>query len=105
MTCFYLFCIQDHIYLTSPFAIAVCERLIALHYSLHWKKIIAIVQSPSHVQLFANPWTRACQVFLTIFWSLLKLIFGIGDAVQPSHHLASSFPSALNLFQHQGLFH
>ena len=28
----------------------------------------------------------------------------IGDAIQPSHPLTSSFPSALNLSQHQGLF-
>ena len=28
----------------------------------------------------------------------------IGDAVQPSHPLMPSFPSSLNLFQHQGLF-
>ena len=27
----------------------------------------------------------------------------IGDATQPSHPLTSSFPSALNLSQHQGL--
>ena len=28
----------------------------------------------------------------------------ISDAIQPSHPLTPSFPSALNLFQHQGLF-
>ena len=28
----------------------------------------------------------------------------INDAIQPSHPLTSSFPSALNLCQHQGLF-
>ena len=28
----------------------------------------------------------------------------MGDAIQPSHPLMPSYPSALNLFQHQGLF-
>ena len=28
----------------------------------------------------------------------------IGDAIQPSHPLTPSFPSTLNLCQHQGLF-
>ena len=28
----------------------------------------------------------------------------VGDAIQPSHHLSSSSPPALNLSQHQGLF-
>ena len=28
----------------------------------------------------------------------------IGDAIQPSHPLMPSAPSAFNLFQHQGLF-
>ena len=34
-----------------------------------------VVQSLSHVWLFATPWTPACQASLsiTIFWSLLKL--------------------------------
>ena len=35
-----------------------------------------VVQSPSHVWLFATPWTVAFQAFLslTIFWSLPKFI-------------------------------
>ena len=34
------------------------------------------VQSLSHIWLFANPWTAACQASLSItnFWSLLKLM-------------------------------
>ena len=36
-----------------------------------------VVQSLSHVQLFAKPWTAACQAPLsfTISWSLFKLMF------------------------------
>ena len=44
------------------------------------------VQSLSRVQLFATPWTAACQASLSITnsWTLLKLIHRVGDAI---HHL------------------
>ena len=46
-----------------------------------------IVQSLSHVQLFATPWTAALQAFLsfTISWSLLGLM-SIAS-MMPSNHL------------------
>ena len=64
----------------------------------------AVVQLLSCVQLFATPWTAACQASLssTISWSLHKL--RVGDAIQPSHPLPPPSPFAFNLFQHQGLF-
>ena len=39
-------------------------------------KTVIVVQSLSHVQLFATPWTSPCQVPLssTISWSLLKFM-------------------------------
>ena len=38
------------------------------------------------------------------FW-LLSTLTGVGNAIQPSHPLLSPYsPSALTLFQHQGLF-
>ena len=64
------------------------------------------VQSLNHVRLFATPWTAARQasLFITISWSLLKLMSpSISDAIQPSHPLSPS-PPAFNLSQHQGLF-
>ena len=57
----------------------------------HWQAVPPgkplVVQSLSHVQLFANPWTAACQASLsiTISWSLLKLISL--ESVRPSNHL------------------
>ena len=53
---------------------------MVLFHSIHF----AVVQSLSHVQLFANPWTAALQASLsfTISWSLLKLL-----SIQPSHPL------------------
>ena len=64
------------------------------------------VQLPSHVQLFATPWTAAHQASLSITnsRSLLKLMSI--KLVMPSNHLIMSPPSppAFNLSQHQDLF-
>ena len=70
-------------------------------------KGIVVVQSPSHVQLFVTSWTMAHQAGL-IPHRLLKFaqvhVSCISYAIQPSHPLTPSSPSALNLSQHQGLF-
>ena len=64
------------------------------------------VQSLSHVQLFATPWTAACQASLSITNSLFTQthVHWVSDAIQPSRPLLSSSPPAFNLSQHQGLF-
>ena len=58
-----------------------------------------IVQLPSHVRLFATPCTTALQAS----WSLPKFaqvqVYWIGDAIQPSHPLSPSSPSAFSLSQ------
>ena len=58
------------------------------------------------VQLFATPWTAAHQasLFLTISWSLLKLMFI--DLVIPSNHLilCCPFSSCLQSFLVSGSF-
>ena len=64
------------------------------------------VQSLSHVQLFVTAWTTAPQASLSITscWSLPKPMSI--ESVMPnqlSHPLSSPSPSALNLYQHQGL--
>jgi len=53
------------------------------------------VQSLSHVQLFATPWTAACQASLSITnsWSLLKLMSI--ELVMPSNHLILCRPLLL----------
>ena len=68
---------------------------------------VVAVQSPIWVQLFVTPWTAACQAFplphhLPEFAQLH--VHCTSDAIQPSHPLTSSYPSALNLSQNQGLF-
>ena len=54
-----------------------------------------VVQSLSHVQLFATPWTAGCQAFLsfTISQSLLKLMSI--ELVMPSNHLILCCPLLL----------
>ena len=62
--------------------------------------------SLSVVSNSVTPWTVACQasLFITSSWNLLKLVHWVGDVIQPSHPLLSPSP-ALNLSQHQDLFH
>ena len=54
-----------------------------------------LVQSLSHVQLFATPWTAAHQASLSITnsWSLLKLMSI--ESVMPSNHLILCRPLLL----------
>ena len=63
----------------------------------HWtiKEGPVVVQSLSHVQLFATPWTAARQPSLsfTMSWSLLKLMSI--ESVMPSTHLALYHPHLL----------
>ena len=71
------------------------------------------VQLLSHVQLFATPWTAACQASLSITSSrsLLKLMFI--ESVMPSNHLIlscpllllpSTFPS-IRIFSNESVLH
>ena len=64
------------------------------------------VQLLSHVQLFATPWTAACQASLSITnsWSFLKLMSF--ESVMSSNHLilCDDRDPAISLSQHQGLF-
>ena len=66
--------------------------MLAMYQALHAFFLILlvtceVVKSLSHVQLFATPWTAACQASLsfTISWSLLKLMSI--ESVMPSNHL------------------
>jgi len=71
-----------------------------------------VVQSLSHVQFFATPWTAARQASLsfTISWSLLKLMSV--ESVMPSSHLIlcrplllpSIFPS-IRVFSSESVLH
>ena len=54
---------------------------------------IQSIQSFSHVQLFVNPWTAACQASLSISRSLHKLMSI--ESVMPSNHLILCRPLLL----------
>ena len=58
---------------------------------------IVFVQLLSHVQLFANPWTAACQTSLSfpISQNLLKLKPMSSESVMPSNHLILYHPLLL----------
>ena len=71
------------------------------------KVFTVVVQSLSHVWLFATPRTAARQaspVLHCLPESTQTHVHWAGDAVQPSHPLPSPSPPALNLSQHQDLF-
>ena len=57
---------------------------------------VALVQSRSCFQLFATPWTAACQASLSfsISWSLLKFT-SIESVTMPSNHLILCCPFLL----------
>ena len=64
------------------------------------KTYFIVVQLLSHVQLFATPWTAALQASLsfTIPWSFAQThVHRVSDAIQLSHPLSFSSPSAFNL--------
>ena len=74
---------------------------------------VVVVQSLSHVRLFATPWTAADQAPLsfTISWSFLKLMSI--ELVMPSNHLVlcrplliqlSTFPS-IRVFSSESTLH
>ena len=68
--------------------------------------VATVVQSLIHVQLFATPWTAACQAFLsvTVSWKLLK--FTSTESVMPSNHLILCHPLLLlpRIFPSIGVF-
>ena len=84
----------------------ICQLSLNCILNVHSFSPFNSVQSLSHVQLFATPWTTAHQASFSItnFRSLLKLVYRVGDAIQPSHPLSPPSPPTFNLSQHQGLF-
>ena len=67
-----------------------------------------VVQSLSHIRIFATPWTACSVTGFCVLRHLPELaetqVHCVSDAIQPSHLLLPSSPPAFNLSQHQGLF-
>ena len=99
-----LLCFLKHYELYLPVDILFLVAHTVFSSIFFW--LVVIVQLPSHVRLFASPWSAAHQASLsfTISRSLLKLM--CIESVMPSNHLILSCPSspAFNLSQHRGLF-
>ena len=81
-------------------------RLSSWHFQTHimclLSQAFSSVQSLSRVQLFATPWTAACQASLSITnsWSLVKLMFTKSvmmfiESVMPTNHLILCRPLLL----------
>ena len=119
--CSAFFTVQlSHPYLTTGRTIALTRRtfvgkVMSLLFNMLSRLVITFlprsqfssVQSLSHVQLFATPWTEACQASLPITntQSLLRLMsIELVIPSKTSHPLSSPSPPAFNLSQHQGLF-
>ena len=89
----------------------ICFTLLC-HFLLYSKVSQPSVESLSHIQLFATPWTAACQVSLSITnsWSLCKLMST--ELMMPSNHLIchsllllpSIFPS-IRIFSNESVLH
>ena len=62
------------------------------------------VQSLSCVQLFATPWSTACQASLSNSWSLLKHMSISCSVVHPRLLLPSIFPS-IRVFSNESVLH
>ena len=84
--------------LWTPWTVA-CHAPLSMGFSRqeHWSGLswFSSVQSLSHVPLFVNPWTAACQVSLPITnsWSLLKLMSI--ESLMSSNHLIVCNPLLL----------
>ena len=102
----------DHLLTPSAFEIPIKGNFACLLLFSCSVQFVVVVQSLSHVQLFATPWTAAHQAPLsfTIFQSLLKLVSI--EPVMPFNHLIlwhtllllpSIFPS-IRVFANDWLF-
>ena len=96
--------IQSKYVLVSDFTSCFIKPSVVSILFVYLYSVVIVVQSLSHVQLFATSWSAACQASLsfTISKSLLKLMSI--ELVMPSNHLILCRPLLLLLSQHQGLF-
>ena len=103
---YHIFHIVNDILLYVVTADSKCRRNNIIIMSLFIISQFSSVQSLSHVQLFATPWTAACQASLSIInsQSLLKLISI--KLVMPSNHLILCRPLLLplSIFPSIGVF-
>ena len=92
-----------YIFFIHPFADGHlgCFHVMATVNSAALNIRVSSVQSLSHVQFFATPWTAARQASLSITnsWSLLKLM-SIKSVMPSKHLILSEHRGTLNLFKY-----
>ena len=95
-----------HVWNNLPHMHIVLNRKARYNIPGHISPLYIVVQSLSQVQLFATPWTAACQASLSItnYRSLLKLMSI--ESVMPSNHLILCHPLLLlpSIFPESGSF-
>ena len=95
-----------HVWNNLPHMHIVLNRKAGYNIPGHISPLYIVVQSLSQVQLFATPWTVACQASLSItnYRSLLKLMSI--ELVMPSNHLILCHPLLLlpSIFPESGSF-
>ena len=81
-------------FVTSPF---MCSIICSHHCALTWILSFCYnpVQSLSHIQFFATPWTAAHHASLSITSSRSLLKFMSIESVMPSNHLVLCHPLLL----------
>ena len=69
-------------------------------------RLVVVVQSLSHAQVFVTPWTAALQSFLSFAVPEFAQthVHWVSNVIKPSHLLYLPSPPALNLSHHQCLF-
>ena len=95
----------QHLYHFSkflPVSLTYDSSWVSRYASLMIGFFVVAVQSLSHIQLFATPWTVAHQAPLSFTISQFPQIYV--HWVGPSHLLLPPSSFAFNLSQHQGLF-
>ena len=63
------------------------QYCVTFYWTAKWISHVAVVQSLSHVWLFATPWAAACQASLPFIISYSLLKFVSIELVMPSNHL------------------
>ena len=96
----YIICLISHIigkYFLPFSRLSFCFFLMVSFAMQKLVSLIVFVQSPSHVWLFATPWTAAWQASLTLIisWSLPKFI--CIESMMPSNHFILCYPLPLIL--------
>ena len=93
-------------YVSTSVLICIIASTVLLNlYSLKSRYKFLVVRLLSCVWLFVTPWTPDFPVLHYLPEFAQTHVHWVSDAIQPSYPLSPPSPPALNLSQHQGVFH